>query len=105
MSLESTSDTKQTLSIVVIGGSSRQSRAYIESTLGHVDAGKSTLMGRLLYELGKTYEKRGDGMSSRASEIHGRSNPFRWAWEMDASAEERARYLNLLSLSRQFDRL
>jgi elongation factor 1 alpha-like protein len=57
--------------------------------VGHVDAGKSTLMGRLLYELGRTDDKR-HATNERAAEKLGKAS-FSWAWEMDASTEERER--------------
>lgn len=57
--------------------------------IGHVDAGKSTLMGHLLYLLGyvndktmKKYEKE--------SKIQGK-NTFHFAWAMDEGTEERKR--------------
>lgn len=56
---------------------------------GHVDAGKSTLMGRLLYELGRLDEKtrraneKGSGKIGKAS--------FSWAWGLDGTTEERER--------------
>jgi elongation factor 1 alpha-like protein len=57
--------------------------------LGHVDAGKSTLMGRLLYELGlindKTVHK-----TQREAAAAGKAS-FAWAWMLDERPEERAR--------------
>lgn len=64
--------------------------AIFSSLEGHVDAGKSTLMGRLLYELGKVDERRRVA-NERASAKAGKSS-FSWAWEMDGTAEERERY-------------
>ncbi|KAF8322268.1 hypothetical protein DL93DRAFT_2124081 [Clavulina sp. PMI_390] len=57
--------------------------------IGHVDAGKSTLMGRLLYELGEIAEKQRIS-NERASEKIGKSS-FSWAWTMDSLGEERDR--------------
>ncbi|KAF8592451.1 hypothetical protein K439DRAFT_1610256 [Ramaria rubella] len=57
--------------------------------IGHVDAGKSTLMGRMLYELGRIDEKRRTA-NERASEKIGKSS-FSWAWELDGTIEERQR--------------
>lgn len=57
--------------------------------IGHVDAGKSTLMGRLLYELGRVDEKtrraneKGSGKIGKGS--------FSWAWGLDGTTEERER--------------
>ncbi|TFK73002.1 hypothetical protein BDN72DRAFT_835319 [Pluteus cervinus] len=61
--------------------------------IGHVDAGKSTLMGRLLYELGRMDEKtkvaneRGSNKAGKAS--------FAWAWGLDGTAEERERGITM----------
>lgn len=61
--------------------------------IGHVDAGKSTLMGRLLYELGKMDEK--TRMSNeRASGKIGKSS-FSWAWSFDGTEEERERGITM----------
>ena len=52
---------KRSLSMVVIGAFIWARSWYIllmNSGPGHVDAGKSTMMGRLLYELGRIDEKR-----------------------------------------------
>lgn len=46
---------------------------------GHVDAGKSTLMGRLLYELGLIDERKRIA-NERASDKAGKGS-FKWAWE------------------------
>lgn len=56
---------------------------------GHVDAGKSTLMGRLLYELG-LLEERKRLQNERESNKIGKGS-FSWAWEMDGTLEERQR--------------
>lgn len=57
---------------------------------GHVDAGKSTLMGRLLYELGHLDEKMRIA-NERGSSKAGKSS-FSWAWGLDGTTEERQRY-------------
>lgn len=54
--------------------------------LGHVDAGKSTLMGRLLYDIGVFDEKT---VRRMAKEAKGDKVP--WAWALDERPEERAR--------------
>jgi elongation factor 1 alpha-like protein len=61
----------------------------LRHVLGHVDAGKSTLMGRMLYELGKVDEKERIS-NERVSGKIGKSS-FSWAWQMDETAEERER--------------
>lgn len=57
--------------------------------IGHVDAGKSTLMGRLLYELGVMSEKEKTS-NERGSAKMGKSS-FQYAWALDGTVEERER--------------
>eukprot|EP01023_Acetabularia_acetabulum_P058449 TRINITY_DN6913_c1_g1_i2.p1 TRINITY_DN6913_c1_g1~~TRINITY_DN6913_c1_g1_i2.p1 ORF type:complete len:585 (-),score=97.58 TRINITY_DN6913_c1_g1_i2:196-1950(-) len=57
--------------------------------LGHVDAGKSTLMGRLLYELGLV-DQREVHKNQKESARVGKSS-FSWAWILDERPEERER--------------
>ncbi|KAF8897219.1 EF Tu GTP binding domain-containing protein [Infundibulicybe gibba] len=61
--------------------------------IGHVDAGKSTLMGRLLYELGRIDEKT-KSANERGSNKAGKSS-FSWAWGLDGTAEERERGITM----------
>ncbi|EIW61774.1 EF Tu GTP binding domain-containing protein [Trametes versicolor FP-101664 SS1] len=61
--------------------------------IGHVDAGKSTLMGRLLYELGRVDEKKRIA-NERGSSKMGKSS-FSWAWELDGTQEERERGITM----------
>jgi len=80
------------ISLVVIGMSFECKKVLDLSTralAGHVDAGKSTLMGRLLYELGRLDEKTRVS-NERASGKLGKSS-FSWAWNFDGTAEERER--------------
>lgn len=58
--------------------------------IGHVDAGKSTLMGRMLYELGVMSEKEKTS-NERGSAKMGKSS-FQYAWALDGTVEERERY-------------
>lgn len=67
-------------------------KSYIKCLLlfsGHVDAGKSTLMGRLLYELGRVDEKTRRA-NEKGSGIIGKGS-FSWAWGLDGTTEERER--------------
>lgn len=57
--------------------------------LGHVDAGKSTLMGRLLYDVGAVDNKLIRKLK-KESEMIGKSS-FHLAWVMDQTSEERNR--------------
>ena len=57
--------------------------------LGHVDAGKSTLTGRLLADVGAV-PGRSAAALARAASAAGKAS-FGWAWLLDASADERER--------------
>ncbi|KAG4032684.1 hypothetical protein MFRU_006g01510 [Monilinia fructicola] len=57
--------------------------------IGHVDAGKSTLMGRLLYDLKVVDQRTLDRYRKEADKI-GKSS-FALAWVLDQAAEERSR--------------
>jgi len=57
--------------------------------IGHVDAGKSTLMGRLLYDL-NVVDKRTIDKYRKEAEKMGKSS-FALAWVLDQGSEERAR--------------
>lgn len=57
--------------------------------IGHVDAGKSTLMGRLLYDLGVVDQRTIDRYRKEAENM-GKSS-FALAWVLDQGTEERSR--------------
>ncbi|ODS37613.1 translation elongation factor EF-1 subunit alpha [Candidatus Altiarchaeales archaeon WOR_SM1_SCG] len=57
--------------------------------IGHVDAGKSTLVGRMLYELGEVTEQTMKKYRDEAAKIG--KGSFEFAWVMDSLKEERAR--------------
>ncbi|KAF1349734.1 P-loop containing nucleoside triphosphate hydrolase protein [Delphinella strobiligena] len=57
--------------------------------IGHVDHGKSTLMGRLLYDLKVIDQRSIDKLRKEATDI-GKSS-FALAWVMDATSDERER--------------
>lgn len=57
--------------------------------VGHVDAGKSTLMGKLLHTLGSISDKEHTN-NERASAKIGKGS-FAYAWALDSSQEERER--------------
>eukprot|EP00741_Cyanophora_paradoxa_P025566 tig00000383_g24671.t1 len=57
--------------------------------IGHVDSGKSTLMGHLLYDLGVVSQKTMHKYEKEAKQMGKES--FRYAWVLDEHAEERAR--------------
>ncbi|MFH0859905.1 MAG: translation elongation factor EF-1 subunit alpha [Candidatus Altiarchaeota archaeon] len=57
--------------------------------IGHVDHGKSTLVGRLLYELGEVSEQKIKSLREEADKIG--KGTFEFAWVMDSLKEERER--------------
>lgn len=57
--------------------------------VGHVDAGKSTLMGKILHQLGSLSDKEHTN-NERASAKMGKGS-FAYAWALDSSQEERER--------------
>lgn len=57
--------------------------------VGHVDNGKSTLVGRLMYELGEVSEQAMQKLRDEAAKI-GKAT-FEYAWIMDTLKEERTR--------------
>jgi len=57
--------------------------------LGHVDAGKSTLFGRVMHALGATSDRERH-RNARDARAAGKAS-FAWAWALDARPEERAR--------------
>lgn len=57
--------------------------------IGHVDAGKSTLMGHLLYKSGMIQQKEIHKFQKESKEIG--KGAFAFAWVMDAHDEERTR--------------
>ncbi|PAV63182.1 hypothetical protein WR25_06860 isoform A [Diploscapter pachys] len=71
---DSEKDGKQLINVVVVG---------------HVDAGKSTLMGHLLYELGYVDQRTIHKYRNEAS--HAGKASFAYAWVLDDTEQERAR--------------
>lgn len=57
--------------------------------IGHVDHGKSTLVGRMLYELGEVSEQAMKKLKEEAEK--GGKGTFEFAWVMDSLKEERER--------------
>ncbi len=68
-------------------------------TIGHVDHGKSTLMGRLLYETGAVKEE--DIKKFEAMGDKGKT--FKFAWVMDGLKEERERGLTIDLAHKKFE--
>mmetsp|Transcript_11558 Transcript_11558/g.34681 ORF Transcript_11558/g.34681 Transcript_11558/m.34681 type:complete len:692 (+) Transcript_11558:117-2192(+) len=69
--------------------------------LGHVDAGKSTLMGRLLADLGVVSQKHVHKSQTEAARA-GKAS-FSWAWLLDERPEERARGVTVDVATARFD--
>ena len=55
--------------------------------VGHVDAGKSTLMGHLLYRLGQVSSKQMHKYEQESKKLGKQS--FAYAWVLDETGEER----------------
>lgn len=69
--------------------------------VGHVDAGKSTLMGRLLYDL-KVIDQRTIDRYRKEAENMGKSS-FALAWVLDQGTEERARGVTIDIATNKFE--
>jgi len=68
--------------------------------VGHVDAGKSTTTGRLLFELGGMSDRDLDKLRKEAQELGKES--FLFAFFMDKSKDERARGVTIQCCTREF---
>lgn len=68
--------------------------------IGHVDHGKSTLVGRLMYELGEIPEQKIQKFREEAEKAG--KGTFEFAWVMDALKEERERGLTIDIAHRKF---
>jgi len=70
-------------------GDERKKRRLHLVVLGHVDAGKSTLFGRVMHVLGSVSDRERH-RNARDARAAGKAS-FAWAWALDARPEERAR--------------
>ncbi|MBU5537013.1 MAG: translation elongation factor EF-1 subunit alpha [Candidatus Aenigmatarchaeota archaeon] len=70
-------------------------------TAGHVDAGKSTLVGRLLYDTGAIREEEMRKLKEIATEL--KKETFEFAFVMDKVKEERERGLTIDIMHRPFE--
>jgi elongation factor 1-alpha len=68
--------------------------------VGHVDAGKSTTTGRLLFELGGMSDRDLEKLKKEAAELGKES--FLFAFFMDKSKDERARGVTIACTTREF---
>ncbi|KAK6385972.1 hypothetical protein LTS17_001545 [Exophiala oligosperma] len=69
--------------------------------IGHVDAGKSTLMGRLLFDL-KAVDQRTMDKYRKEAETIGKGS-FAFAWVLDQGTEERARGVTIDIATNKFE--
>ena len=69
--------------------------------VGHVDAGKSTLMGHLLFLLGEVSDKVMT-KHERESQKIGKAS-FKFAWALDETSEERERGITMDVATRKFE--
>lgn len=69
--------------------------------IGHVDSGKSTTIGRLLYDLG-IVDSRTLNKLTRDAELAGKGS-FSLAWVMDQTPEERSRGVTIDIVQTQFE--
>ncbi len=70
-------------------------------TTGHVDAGKSTLVGRLLYDTGAIREEEMRKLKELATEF--KKETFEFAFVMDTQKEERERGVTIDVMHRPFE--
>ncbi|RPA81487.1 hypothetical protein BJ508DRAFT_112522 [Ascobolus immersus RN42] len=87
--IERTAKTNKNVDVIkefAAGNAKKESNFVV---VGHVDAGKSTLMGRLLYDL-KVVDERTIQKFKSESEKIGKAS-FQYAWVLDQTEEERAR--------------
>ncbi|KIX03946.1 translation elongation factor Tu [Rhinocladiella mackenziei CBS 650.93] len=69
--------------------------------IGHVDAGKSTLMGRLLFDLHAVDQRTMDQYRKEAERIG--KGSFAFAWVLDQGSEERARGVTIDIATNKFE--
>src|SRR3972149_8427500 len=70
-------------------------------TAGHVDSGKSTLLGRLLYDSGAIREEEMRKLKEIATEL--KKETFEFAFVMDKVKEERERGVTIDIMHRPFE--
>ncbi|PWY70998.1 elongation factor 1 alpha [Aspergillus heteromorphus CBS 117.55] len=80
---------------------SQRKKAMNFAVIGHVDAGKSTLMGRLLADLKAVDQRTLDKYRSEAHQMGKES--FALAWVLDQGAEERARGVTIDIATNKFE--
>ena len=98
------SKTKKAINFVVVGefyAIQELNELLISFYVGHVDAGKSTLMGRLLLDL-KVVDQRTMEKYRKEAERIGKSS-FALAWVLDQGTEERSRGVTIDIATNKFE--
>lgn len=70
-------------------------------TIGHVDQGKSTLIGRLMFDTGNVPEQTMKKIEEKAKEL--KKESFKFAYLMDSTKEERERGVTIDIAHQRFD--
>ena len=70
-------------------------------TIGHVDQGKSTLIGRMLWDTGNVPEQQMKKIDEKAKEL--KKESFKFAFLMDTVKEERERGVTIDVMHKRFD--
>jgi len=79
----------------------KQGKAHLGIVIvGHVDAGKSTTTGRLLFELGGMSERELEKLRKEAQELG--KDSFLFAFFMDKTKDERTRGVTIVCTTREF---
>jgi len=89
------------LNVVEEFGKAKMKDAVSFVVVGHVDHGKSTLMGRLLYDLRVVDEKTVDKLRRDSKKIG--KGSFALAWVMDATSDERERGVTVDIATKYFE--
>merc|ERR1712066_720005 len=87
-----------TLHTATMGDSEKQHMSIV--ICGHVDSGKSTTTGRLLFELGGVEEREMEKLKALAEELG--KGSFAFAFFMDRQKEERERGVTIACTTKEF---
>lgn len=71
----------------------KQLKRFQVVVCGHVDSGKSTLVGHLLYELGEVDKHTMHKYEKEATQMG--KGSFKYAWALDETPEERQRGITI----------
>ncbi|KAK2858477.1 hypothetical protein FQN49_004695 [Arthroderma sp. PD_2] len=101
LSVETVKVKSKNLNVLEEHRKAKRKKAANFVVIGHVDAGKSTLMGRLLYDLKAVDQRTLDKYQREADKIG--KGSFAFAWVLDQGAEERARGVTIDIASNNFE--